>query len=71
MVYDIETGRSRGFGFVKFDDPRDAEDAINDADGKVSCHTESHSLLLCLKVFPLNVQKPKNAICHVTGTCGS
>ena len=36
VVYDIETGRSRGFGFVKFDDPRDAEDAINDADGKVS-----------------------------------
>ena len=35
VVYDIETGRSRGFGFVKFDDPRDAEDAINDADGKV------------------------------------
>lgn len=31
----METGRSRGFGFVKFDDARDADDAIAQADGKV------------------------------------
>ena len=31
----METGRSRGFGFVKYDDARDADDAIAGADGKV------------------------------------
>lgn len=36
IIYNIETGRPRGFGFVKFEDPRDAEDAIHNADGKVT-----------------------------------
>ena len=31
----LETHRSKGFGFVKFEDPRDADDAIAEADGKV------------------------------------
>lgn len=31
----LDTGRSKGFGFVKFEDPRDADDAISEADGKV------------------------------------
>lgn len=31
----LDTGRSKGFGFVKFEDPRDADDAIAEADGKV------------------------------------
>jgi len=30
----LDTGRSKGFGFVKFEDPRDADDAITEADGK-------------------------------------
>ncbi len=36
VVFNPETGRSKGFGFVKFEDARDADDAIADADGKVS-----------------------------------
>ncbi len=35
VVFNPETGRSKGFGFVKFEDARDADDAIADADGKV------------------------------------
>lgn len=36
IIYDQETGRSRGFGFIKFEDQRDADDAIVEADGKAS-----------------------------------
>lgn len=35
IVINPETQRSKGFGFVKFEDPRDADDAIREADGKV------------------------------------
>ena len=35
IVINPETQMSKGFGFVKFDDQRDAEDAIREADGKV------------------------------------
>ncbi len=35
IVFNPETGKSKGFGFVKFDDARDAEDAITEANGKV------------------------------------
>lgn len=34
LIYDKETGRSKGFGFVTFDDDRDARDALNDAGGR-------------------------------------
>ncbi len=34
VVMNLDTGRSKGFGFVKFEDPRDADDAITEADGK-------------------------------------
>ena len=36
VVINNDTGRSKGFGFVKFEDTRDAEDAIKEADGLVS-----------------------------------
>mmetsp|Transcript_19052 Transcript_19052/g.57565 ORF Transcript_19052/g.57565 Transcript_19052/m.57565 type:complete len:186 (+) Transcript_19052:158-715(+) len=35
VVIDRETGRSKGYGFVKFDDPRDASDAIASCHGKL------------------------------------
>ena len=38
VVIDRETGRSKGYGFVKFDDSRDAEDAIQGSHGKVRHH---------------------------------
>ena len=33
VIYDRETERSRGFGFVTFASPEDAEDAIRGLDG--------------------------------------
>ena len=41
VVFNPETGRSKGFGFVKFEDARDADDAIKEADGKVSIAMDS------------------------------
>lgn len=34
LIYNKETGRSKGFGFVSFEDERDACDALNDANGR-------------------------------------
>lgn len=36
VIRDKETGRSRGFGFVKYDNADDAKDAMAAMNGKVS-----------------------------------
>ena len=37
IVYDRETGRSRGFGFVEYKDASSAKSAIESMDGKLLC----------------------------------
>lgn len=34
IIFDRETGRSKGFGFVTFVDPADAEEAVKKYDGQ-------------------------------------
>jgi RNA recognition motif-containing protein len=37
VIRDKDTGRSRGFGFVKFDNADEAKDALEGMNGKVCC----------------------------------
>lgn len=39
IIYDRESGRSRGFGFVTFNTSEDASAAIQALDGQVSLHS--------------------------------
>ena len=41
MATDRDTGSSRGFGFVTFEDPRDADDAIRQLDNSEFMVSES------------------------------
>lgn len=43
VIRDKETGRSRGFGFVKYDNIEDAKDAMTAMNGKVCKHFHSSS----------------------------
>ncbi|KAK9676354.1 hypothetical protein RND81_11G071500 [Saponaria officinalis] len=36
LMWDLKTGRSRGFGFVSFRNQQDAQSAINDLTGKIN-----------------------------------
>lgn len=39
VIYDRESGRSRGFGFVTYGSNEEVENAISNLDGTVSFHT--------------------------------
>uniref|UniRef100_A0A7S0N9G7 RRM domain-containing protein n=1 Tax=Cryptomonas curvata TaxID=233186 RepID=A0A7S0N9G7_9CRYP len=47
IVYDRETGRSRGFGFVTFTEKAHAEAACNQMNQAVSRHTMGAAYLCC------------------------
>lgn len=49
VIRDKETGRSRGFGFVKYDNAEDAKDALDAMNGKVRKRS-----LFTTNLFPQN-----------------
>uniref|UniRef100_A0A3B4UW44 Cold inducible RNA binding protein a n=1 Tax=Seriola dumerili TaxID=41447 RepID=A0A3B4UW44_SERDU len=53
VIRDKETGRSRGFGFVKYDNAEDAKDALDAMNGKFVRFTVKSPIfiLLCLFTF--------------------
>lgn len=51
VIRDKETGRSRGFGFVKYDNAEDAKDALEAMNGKVSEQYGITSVFTCLNAL--------------------
>lgn len=52
VVYDRDSGRSRGFGFVTYSSAQEVNDAIESLDGVVS---HSYSATLCIFLYVLYV----------------
>ena len=67
IVFNPETGKSKGFGFVKFEDARDAEDAIDQANGKVS----TALIFLSNSVSTADTTAPSNGACAMPIICGT